>query len=51
MTKNNSLTELNGISVGHSTNLEKLHGCTVVVFDKPCNVAYKANGGTPQTYD
>lgn len=51
MTKNNSLTALNGISVGHSTNLEKLHGCTVVVFDRPCNVAYKANGGTPRTYD
>lgn len=51
MTKNNSLTALNGVSVGHSTNLEKFHGCTVVVFDNPCNVAYKANGGTPRTYD
>lgn len=51
MTQNNSLTALDGVSVGHSTNLEKLHGYTVVVFDKPCNVVYKANGGTPRTYD
>jgi len=51
MGKNNSLTALNGVNVGHSTNVEKLHGCTVVVFDKPCNVAYKANGGAPRTYD
>jgi len=51
MIQNNSLTALNGVSVGHSTNLEKLHGCTVVVFDKPFNVAFSANGGTPRTYD
>lgn len=51
MKKNNSLTAIKGVSVGHSTDLEKLHGCTVVVFDKPCNVAYKASGGTPRTYD
>lgn len=48
---NSSLTALNGVNVGHFTNLEKLYGCTVVVFDKPCNVAYKANGGSARTYD
>jgi L-aminopeptidase/D-esterase-like protein len=48
---NKSLTALSGVNVGHSTHLDKLQGCTVVVFDKPYPVAYKANGGTARIYD
>jgi L-aminopeptidase/D-esterase-like protein len=48
---NNTLTALKGVKVGHATHLDKLTGCTVVVFDKPLPVAYIANGGTPRTYD
>lgn len=43
---NNTLTALSGIKVGHSTHLDKLTGCTVVLFDKPCTVGYKAYGGS-----
>lgn len=42
---NNTLTALAGVRVGHSTHLDKLTGCTVILFDKPCSVAYKAYGG------
>lgn len=42
---NNTLTVLNGVKVGHATHLDKLTGCTVVLFDKPYSVAYKAYGG------
>ena len=48
---NNTLTALKGVSVGHSSNAEKLQGCTAVVFDKPYSTAYKSNGGTARTYD
>jgi len=48
---NKSLTALPDVNVGHSTHLDKLQGCTVVVFDKPYPVAYKANGGTARIYD
>ena len=48
---NTTLTALKGVKVGHSTDLEKLTGCTVVVFDNPYPVAYKATGGTPRVYD
>ncbi|WP_028778639.1 P1 family peptidase [Shimazuella kribbensis] len=49
--ENNTLTALSGIKVGHSTHLDKLTGCTVVVFDKPYPVAYKAYGGAPGTFN
>ena len=42
---NNTLTALNGVRVGHSTHLDKLTGCTVILFDKPMTVAYKSYGG------
>ncbi len=48
---NNTLTALKGVKVGHSTHLDKLTGCTVVLFDKPCPVAYKAYGGSTGTYN
>lgn len=43
---NNTLTALEGIRVGHSTHLDKLTGCTVILFDKPMTVAYKSYGGS-----
>jgi L-aminopeptidase/D-esterase-like protein len=42
---NNTLTALSGVRVGHSTHLDKLTGCTAILFDKPYSVAYKAYGG------
>jgi L-aminopeptidase/D-esterase len=42
---NNTLTALSGVRVGHATHLDKLTGCTVILFDKPYSVAYKAYGG------
>ena len=47
---NKTLTALNGVRVGHSTHLDKLTGCTVVLFDKPYQVAYKAYGGAVGAY-
>ena len=43
--QNNTLTALNGVRVGHSTHLDKLTGCTVILFDKSYQLAYKAYGG------
>jgi len=48
---NNTLTALKGVKVGHATYLDKLTGCTVILFDKDYPVAYVANGGTPRVYD
>jgi L-aminopeptidase/D-esterase-like protein len=48
---NNTLTSLNGVRVGHSTHLDKLTGCSVVLFDKPYPVAYKAYGGGAATFN
>lgn len=48
---NKTLTALDGVRVGHSTHLDKLTGCTVIVFDKPRVVAYKSYGGSPGTFD
>lgn len=42
---NNTLTALHGVRVGHSTHLDKLTGCTAIIFDKPYSVAFKAYGG------
>lgn len=42
---NNTLTALKGVKVGHATHIDKLTGCTVILFDKPCSVAYNAYGG------
>lgn len=47
---NNTLTALKGVRVGHSTHLDKLTGCTFILFDKNYPVAYKSYGGAPGTY-
>lgn len=43
---NNTLTALSGVKVGHSTYLDKLTGCTVILFDRPYTVGFKAYGGS-----
>ncbi len=48
---NSTLTALKGVKVGHATHLDKLTGCTAVVFDKPYPLAYKAYGGAPGTFN
>lgn len=48
---NKTLTALKGVKVGHSTHLDKLTGCTTVLFDKPYPVAYKSYGGSPGTFN
>ena len=42
---NTTLTALPGVRVGHATHLDRLTGCTVVLFDSPATVAFKAYGG------
>jgi L-aminopeptidase/D-esterase-like protein len=49
--KNNTLTALSGVSVGHSTHPEKLTGVTVVIFDRDLPVAYKSYGGSLGTFN
>lgn len=48
---NNSLTALSGVRVGHATHLDKLTGCTFILFDKDRPVSYKAYGGAPGTFN
>lgn len=48
---NDTLTALKGIQVGHSTHLDQLTGCTVVLFDRPMPVAHKSYGGCPTTFN
>ena len=48
---NTTLTALPGVRVGHATHLDKLTGCTVVLFDKPATVAFKAYGGGAGGYN
>ncbi len=47
---NKTLTSLSGVKVGHSTYLDKLTGCTFVLFDKPYPVSYSSHGGAPGTF-
>lgn len=42
---NNTLTALKGVKVGHSTHLDKLTGCTVILFDKTYSTACVTYGG------
>jgi L-aminopeptidase/D-esterase-like protein len=42
---NNTLTALKGVRVGHSTHLDKLTGCTVILFDERYSVGFKSYGG------
>lgn len=42
---NNTLTALKGVKVGHATHLDKLTGCTAIIFDKSYPAAYQGYGG------
>jgi L-aminopeptidase/D-esterase-like protein len=48
--KNDTLTALKGVRVGHATHLDKMTGCTVILFEKRYPVAYKAYGGGVGAY-
>ena len=48
---NKTLTALNGVRIGHATHLDKLTGCTVILFDKPYSVAFKSYGGAAGTFN
>lgn len=48
---NNTLTALKGVKVGHATHLDKLTGCTVIMFDDFYPTAYKSYGGAPGTFN
>lgn len=48
--ENHTLTALKGVRVGHSTQTERLTGCTAILFDEPYPVAYAAYGGGPGTF-
>ena len=49
--KNNTLTALNGVRVGHASDTKITQGCTVVTFDRPLNVGYVTKGGQACTYN
>ena len=46
---NNSLTAIEGIQVGHYTDLDAQTGCTVVVLPEPSVVAGEVRGAAPAT--
>jgi L-aminopeptidase/D-esterase-like protein len=48
---NRTLTALPGVRVGHSTHLDLLTGCTVIVFDRRTPVAYQSYGGTVGSFN
>jgi L-aminopeptidase/D-esterase-like protein len=48
---NNTLTALNGVQVGHSTHLDKLTGCTFVLFDESYPTAYRSYGGAVGSFN
>jgi L-aminopeptidase/D-esterase-like protein len=43
--KNNTLTALTGVKVGHATHLDKLTGCIVIALDREYSAAYQGYGG------
>ena len=45
----NSITDIEGVSVGHSSDFEAGTGCTVVLFDRPVFGAVELNGGGTST--
>jgi L-aminopeptidase/D-esterase-like protein len=48
---NSTLTALPGVRVGHSTHLDLLTGCTVILFDERTPVAYQSYGGTVGSFN
>lgn len=48
---NNTPTALKGVRVGHSTHLDKLTGCTVILFDQPYSTACVSYGGAVGSFN
>ena len=48
---NTTLTALPGVRVGHATHLDKLTGCTAIMFDKRLTVAFQSYGGGAGGYN
>lgn len=46
---NNSITDIPGITVGHSQNLEAITGCTVILCEKGAVAGVDQRGGAPGT--
>ena len=44
-----SITDIEGIKVGHASNTEAVTGCTVVLFEDPCPGAIDMRGGGTST--
>ncbi|MBB4062910.1 P1 family peptidase [Gellertiella hungarica] len=47
----NLLTDIDGVSVGHATDLHRATGVTVVVFDRQANASVSILGGAPGSRD
>jgi L-aminopeptidase/D-esterase len=47
LTLSNLLTDINGVAVGHATDLKLGSGVTVIVFDKPATASGTVLGGAP----
>ena len=43
----NLLTDVEGVAVGHATDLELGSGVTVIVFDRPATASGSVLGGAP----
>lgn len=49
--RNDSITAVRGIKVGHAQDPKAGTGCTVLLLEPAAPVAYEARGGWPGTYD
>lgn len=49
VSENNTLTAIDGITVGHFTDVDAQTGCTVVVLPEPSTVAGEIRGAAPAT--
>lgn len=47
----NLLTDIDGVSVGHATDLDRATGVTVVVFDRQATASISVLGGAPGSRD
>ncbi len=43
----NLMTDIDGVSIGHATDLQLGSGVTVIVFDEPATASATVLGGAP----
>jgi len=48
---NDTLTAIDGVSVGHAHDTDGLTGCTVVLFERRWSMSVSLGGGLPGTYN